>query len=142
MQKVNFNSVEEFLDFLPEQELKITEKLRKIIFDCLPQCTEKLSYNVPYYKIHKNVCFIWPASVLWGKQKTYEGMRFGFTFGYLLQDEIGFLDKGNRKQVYYKDYTNITAIEPDILKAYIYESALIDEQLKKEKRNAQKFDLS
>jgi hypothetical protein len=26
MQKLNFNSVEEFLDFLPEQELKITEK--------------------------------------------------------------------------------------------------------------------
>jgi hypothetical protein len=131
MQQVSFRNVDEFLDFLPEDELKIVELLRKIIFSCLPEATEKLAYNVPYYKHHKNFCFIWPASVLWGTKKTYEGVRLGFTNGYLMQDEMQYLDKGNRKQVYWKDYKQITDINIDIVKSYIFEAIAIDEQLKR-----------
>ena len=58
MQNVNFADVEEFLAFLPEDELKIVERLRKIVFSCIPDCVEKLNYNVPFYKMHSNICFI------------------------------------------------------------------------------------
>ncbi len=130
-QDVTFQSVDDFLEYLPEDELQIVEFLRKIVFYCLPYCTEKLAYNVPYYRVNQNICFIWPASVKWGKKETYQGVRFGFTNGNLLHDEINYLNQGNRKQVCWKDFTSISEIDVDLLKAYIFEAALIDEQLKK-----------
>lgn len=129
MQNIKFRTVEEFLNFLPENELKIVKVLRQLVLDSIPNVIEKLSYNVPYYKVTKNICFIWPSSVLWGKKQTYEGVRFGFTNGYLLQDEIAYLDKGDRKQVYWKDFKEIKEIDIDLLKSYIFEAVMIDEQL-------------
>jgi hypothetical protein len=134
MQNVNFGTIDEFLEFLPDDELKIVELLRKIIFNCLPDIAEKLSYNVPFYKRHRNLFFIWPASVLWGNKKTYTGVRLGFTNGYLMDDENGYLDKGYRKQVYFKDFASITAIDVDLLKSYIYDAATVDEAFKKKRK--------
>lgn len=129
MQEVSFNDVNEFLDFLPDDERKIVDKLRKIIFDCAPEAVEKLSYNVPFYKQHRNFCFVWPSSVLWGKTKTYSGVRLGFSNGYLLTDEIEYLHKGKRKQVYWRDFNSTSEIDPDLLKSYIFEALSIDENL-------------
>ena len=133
MQDVSFRSVDDFLDYLPEDELKIVERLRKISFDCVPGITEKLSYNVPFYKMNKGMFFIWPAPVLWGKAKTYDGVRFGFQQGFLLTDEINYLDKGDRKQVYYKDFLNIKDIDIELLRTYIFEAMLVDGQFGKKK---------
>lgn len=130
MQDVSFRNVAEFLDFLQGDELKITELLRQIIFDCLPTVSEKLAYNVPFYKHHRNFCFLWPASILWGNKKSYEGVRFGFINGYLLSDEVKYLDRGDRKQVYWKDYKKIADINIDLLRSCIFEAILVDEQLK------------
>lgn len=132
MQNVSFGNVEEFLAFLSEDELKIVERLRKIVFSCIPGCIEKLNYNVPFYKMHSNICFIWPASVKWGNSKQ-TGVRFGFTNGYLLTDEIHFLEKGERKQVYWKDFYSLKEIDTELMKAYIFEAALIDEEKMREK---------
>jgi hypothetical protein len=133
MQDVRFSTVDEFLDYLPADELKITERLRKIIFDCAPHIKEKLSYNLPFYKMNKGLFFIWPASVLWGKSKSYTGVRFGFQQGYLLTDEMDYLDKGERKQVYYKDFKQLKDIDTDLLKSYIFEAIILDEQFRKTK---------
>lgn len=127
MQEVSFRDIEEFLAYLPDDERKITELLRHIVFSCDPGITEKLSYNVPYYKRHRQFCFIWPASILWGKKKTYEGVRLGFTSGHLLTDAVGYLDRGNRKFVSYKDFRSVTDIDADILKTYLYEALAVDE---------------
>ena len=130
MQDVSFRNVDEFLEFLPEGELETVKLLRQIIFDCVPNITEKLSYNVPFYKKNKGMFFIWPASVLWGKKKSYSGVRFGFQQGYLLRDDLHIFIKGNRKQVYYLDFLNSNDIDIDILKTYIFDAVLNDEQLK------------
>jgi hypothetical protein len=130
MQEVSFRNVNDFLEYLPESELKVTECLRRIIFDCVPGVSEKLTYNVPFYKVYKNFVFIWPSSVLWGKKKTYEGVRLGFTNGYLMLDDARYLDKGNRKQVYCKDFRAVNDIDIDLVKSYIIEAALIDKELK------------
>lgn len=127
MQEVSFRNVEEFLEYLPDDERKMTDLLRKIIFSCCPQITEKLSYNVPYYKQHKHICFIWPASILWGKKKMYEGVRFGFTSGHLLTDEMGYLDQGNRKYVSYKDFSSVKDIDVELLRSYLFEAIALDE---------------
>ena len=130
MQDVSFRNIDEFLEYLPDAELKTVNLLRKIIFDCVPNIEEKLSYNVPFYKKNKGMFFIWPASILWGKKKSYSGIRFGFQQGYLLRDDLNILNKGNRKQMYYLDYLNLNDVDLDILKTYIFDAVLVDEQLK------------
>ena len=130
MQDVSFRNIDEFLEYLPEAELKTVNLLRKIIFDCVPNIKEKLSYNVPFYKKNKGMFFIWPASILWGKKKSYSGIRFGFQQGYLLRDDLNILNKGNRKQIYYLDYLNLNDVDLDILKTYIFDAVLVDEQFK------------
>jgi hypothetical protein len=136
MQRVSFSSVEEFMQYLPDNELVLVEYLRHLIYECLPDCTEHLSYNVPYFRRYSNICFIWPASVTWGRGKSYEGVRFGFTSGYLLRDEIHYLDHGDRKQVYWKDFHSLKEIDTDIdiLKMYLFEAAQIDERKFRDKR--------
>lgn len=137
-QDVNFRNVEEFFEYLPKNELAMVQALRHLIFDCIPRCKEKLSYNVPFYSKYSGICFIWPAAVPWGKVQT-KGVRLGFNKGYLLNDEIGYLDKGTRKQIYCKDFTSVQEIEndTDILKCFLFEAAGLDEQQgvsKKKKR--------
>jgi hypothetical protein len=134
MQNVSFKNIEEFLEFLPEDELKTVTVLRKLVLQCIPECTEKLSYNVPFYKKHTNICFIWPSSVTWGDNMKQRGVRFGFSNGYLMQDEIGHLDKGGRKQVYWRDFYSVKDIDVDLLKLYIFEAAVIDEERRKKKK--------
>jgi len=133
MQNVSFRNVDEFLEFLPEDELKIVGLLRKIVFTCAPDAFEKLTYNVPFYKYHKNFCFIWPASVLWGKKRTFEGVRFGFPNGHLLTDEMNYLEKGKRKFFYWKNFKKPKDVDTEILKSYIFEALAVDEELNRKK---------
>ncbi len=131
MQQVHFGHVQEFLAFLPANELKVVVELRQLVYDCIPEVKEKLSYNVPFFRKRKNICFIWPASVLWGKSKTMDGVRFGFTYGHLLQDDQQWLERGDRKQVYWKDFASVQDINFPVLEAYLHEAAFIDAQFKK-----------
>lgn len=134
MQNVKFGSVNEFLDYLPSNELEVVEALRAIVLDTLPFCKEKLSYNVPFYSRYRTFGFIWPGSVLWGKNKVYEGVRLGFTKGYLMEDPDNFLDKGERKQVYTKDFLNIEDIDPDTIRSFLFQAIILDEEWVKGKK--------
>lgn len=127
-----FESMDDFLNFLPQKELEIVQFLRKLVLECFPNPIEKLSYNVPYYYRHSRVCFIWPSSIPWGNVKL-NGVLLGFCNGNLLRDEMNFLEKGNRKQVFAKTFQTIKDIDPDIVKTYIIEALFVDEQLKKQK---------
>ncbi|HNT19054.1 MAG TPA: DUF1801 domain-containing protein, partial [Saprospiraceae bacterium] len=60
MQNVSFRSVGEFLEYLPAEERVIVDVLRKLILDTLPGIEERLSFNVPFYRMKKDICFIWP----------------------------------------------------------------------------------
>lgn len=133
IQKLNFSSVDEFLDYLPENELNIVRYLREIVLDCIPACKEKLAYNVPYYWRNSRICYIWPPSIPWGNVKI-AGVQFGFCYGYLLNDEINFLERGSRKQVYWKSYSNLKEIDLHLLKSFIYEAVEIDSQLRNTSR--------
>lgn len=133
MQEVSFKNVEECLAFIPLSELTLVTKLREIIFQSIPDCYEKLAYNVPYYSRHANICFLWPSSILWGTKPLYEGVRLGFTKGYLLVDRSGYLDRGNRKQVAYKDFTHPDEIDESVLMLFLMQAADVDEDLYKSK---------
>lgn len=133
MQDVSFKTIDDFFNYLPKEELKIVRQLRKIVLECMPHAKEKLSWNVPTYKIHKSICFIWPASVKWGKKESYTGVRFGFMHGNLLNPNNNYFDLGNRKMVSYRDFQNLKDINENILRTTLYEAMFVDEQFSKMK---------
>lgn len=92
-QKIKFKTLDQFLTCLPDDELRIVEVLRRLVFGNIPDCTEKLAYNVPFYYRHFRIVFIWPASVPWGAVK--QGVVLGFSKGNQLSD----LASSDRKTV-------------------------------------------
>jgi hypothetical protein len=43
-----------------------------------------------------------------------------------MRDEIGYLAKGNRKQVYSKTYFDVSEINTDLVKTYLFEAIEVD----------------
>jgi hypothetical protein len=132
MQNVNFRSVAEFLGYLPDAELELVTQLRDLILENIPDVTEKLSYNVPYYFRHSRICFIWPASVPWGKVQR-NGVLLGLCNGQLLQDHHYF-NMNDRKRVASKTFFTPKEIDEDLLLSYLFEATEIDNNLKMSKQ--------
>jgi hypothetical protein len=127
MQDVCFSSIDAFLDYLPPDQRAIVDRLRAIVRETMPEGEERLSFNVPYYRRHRDVCFIWPGCVAWaGKSKP--GVDLGFTQGASLYDPRGFLDAGNRKQVYIRHYEDVREIDRDLIAEMIAEAVRVDEE--------------
>lgn len=125
LQGVGFRNVDEFLDFLPEHELLIVETLRSLILEVIPEATERLSYNVPYYFRNRRVCYIWPASIPWGNVKM-EGVMLGICEGHRLSDHQYF-GMGDRKQVATRIFQSLTDEDCDLIRYYLQEAADIDQ---------------
>lgn len=130
-QNISFQDVDEFLDYLPENEKKIVQRIRGIILNCMPYGKEKLAYNVPFYYQHKRVCYIWPSSIPWGGIKEKNTVVLGFCQGQKLTDEAGILSKQGRKEIATISFSSAKEIDAEILRTYIYEALFIDEQLAK-----------
>jgi hypothetical protein len=133
IQKLDFQSVEDFLEYLPPEERQVVQALRSIVHSCLPDGQEKLAYNVPFFYRHARICYIWPAAVAWGGLR--QGVNFGFCKGVLLSDEIRYLNKDNKKEIATKCFTQVRDIDADLLKAYLYEAVELDEQVARAKRD-------
>ncbi len=124
--KLSFEDVDEFLDYLPAAEREVTLYLREVIRETLPQCIEKLSYNVPYYSCRRRICFIWPASIPWGNVSN--GVSLGFCYGHLIHDDHQYLENHKRKYVRTKTFRTLEGINLDLLQYYLYQAHLVDEQ--------------
>lgn len=125
---LRFGNAQELFDFLPADERALMEQLREFIISEAPGLKERLSFNILAYKGRRDVCFIWPASVLWGGKKTYEGVRFGFSHADLLDDPSGYLQRGSRKQVYWRDLTLFTKTDERMLRQLLQEALLCDQE--------------
>ena len=90
------HSVDELFDSLPGDERLTAVILRDLVREVLPHAREKLSWGAPFYYGRRSICYIWPASIPWGKLD--EGVALGFTKAYLM-DHGGFLNVGERKQL-------------------------------------------
>lgn len=123
-----FASVAALLDFLPADERALTERLRELIISEVPELTERLSFNVPFYKAYRDVCFIWPASVLWGKTKTYEGVRFGLSYGSLVAGCEPYLQRGERKQVCWRDLHRLTSADERMIRTLLRAAYDVDRE--------------
>jgi len=124
IQGIQLNTVDEFLDYLPEAELEIVLFLRKIILECMPDCKEKLAYNVPFYYRHSRICFIWPATIHW--EKVPKGVAIGFCTGDSLLDESYASAKFT--------FNSVKEIDIDFVQQQIHDAILIDEKVVKARR--------
>ena len=124
-QDISFRTVEELLLFLPDEQRKITEILRRLVQECMPDAEEKLSYNVPFYSRYARICFIWPGAVPWGK-KEKDGVELGFCRGDLLPDS-SYLQRGSRKQVSIKTFYHPREIDAELVRQLLYEAIVADE---------------
>ena len=127
-QELEFKTTEEFLEYLSKEDLEIVLFLRKIILECMPDCKEKLAYNVPFYYRHARICYIWPASIPWGKVE--KGVAIGFCKGASFLDETFETTKFASKQI----FNSVSEIDIVLLKQQIHEAILIDNQIVKAKR--------
>ena len=125
MQDVSFNSVDEMLDYIPEDQREITLLLRELVFEAIPDVREKLSYNVPFFSLHRRICHIWPGAIPWGKL-TLEGVQFGFSQGHLINDEFDYLETQGRKYVRTHHFYSIEEVDPDIIISYLIQAQEID----------------
>ena len=125
---IRFASAQELFDFLPGDERTLMEQLREFIITEAPDLKERLSFNILAYKGRRDVCFIWPASVLWGGKKTYDGVRFGFSHADLLDDPSGYLERGSRKQVYWRDLQEFTKTDERMLRQLLAQAVAIDQE--------------
>ncbi len=136
-QPLRFRDIYEFLDFLPDEERILVDILRQLVHDAIPQITEKLSYNVPYFSRYGTICFIWPASVPWGKV-VMKGVSLGFTHGNLLDNSSGYLEQGGRKQVYTHTFFTPAEVETDMIKMFLLEAVEVDEALFRQRKTHQR----
>ncbi len=125
-QPVDFQDLDDLYAFLPEAELQLVNALRDLVYECIPEVKEKLSYNVPFFRVRKTICFIWPGSVPWGG--TFEGVQFGFTKGHLILDADQYLEAGTRKYVRTKTFQSLQAIDFENMRSLLYEAAIIDKE--------------
>ncbi|TAI49208.1 DUF1801 domain-containing protein [Flagellimonas allohymeniacidonis] len=129
-QKVAFANVEEFLDFLPEDELQIVNFLRQLIHNCFLEYKEKLAYNVPFYYRNKRICCIWPASVPWGNLS--QGVALAFVRAKEIDPTNELLGMDQRKtvgRIVIKSMDELRGDNLELIKFLLQEAYRIDSNL-------------
>ncbi len=134
IQKVRHLSPESLLESIPEDQQFIMEKLMCLISETLPECEIKMNFNVPFYRRKKNILYLWPSAMPWGGITS--GVAIGFVYGHLLQDESQWLMMGKRKQIGIRVFHQSKEVDEqaDMLKSFLLESAIIDDQLAQNKK--------
>lgn len=129
-------TVDDMMISLPKNEMAITARLRELVSECLPLATEKPYYGlgVPYYSRHRQICYIFPSSALYGTEGRREetpNVTLGFCQGNKMSNEDGLLKSEGRKQVRVLYFHSIGDINEENLRALLFEAAMIDDSFKK-----------
>ena len=130
MQAVSFRDLDELFEFLPPDELELLRHMRQLILQSLPLAEEHLAYNVPFYRKRRNIAYLWPGSVPWGKT-TFKGVQFGLSNGHLLDDPTGFMEAGNRKFVRIRVFRSMedwNEEAQDMMRYLLFQAWEVDEQ--------------
>ncbi len=122
MEKKTINS---FISTLPEEEKKMTLRLREIILETNPSFEEKFAYGVPYYYLNKRVCFVWPTSVPRSGFKS--GVIFGISNGVILKKKFDIISCGSCKVIGWIQYHKLKEIKPRIVKEILTEAIIFRE---------------
>ncbi len=139
-------TVDEAIQTLPKSELGMVKRLRSLIADCLPKAIEEPKYGlgVPYYRHHRQICFIWPSSFYWGPQKKATSgkpsmVTLGFCQGNLMSNEDGVLLAEGRKQVFCMYFKSLEEINDKQIRTLLFEAELVDEGFKRKRKTKTKL---
>lgn len=129
-------SVDEMIMTLPRNEQVIVTRLRELVLECLPKVKEKPYYGmgVPYYSGRRQICYIFPASAMYGTEYSSPGKRnvtFGFCQGNRMSNENGVLKSEGRKQVRVMYFQTLNDIDEDQVRALLFEAGMVDDQFAK-----------
>lgn len=126
-------SLLQLMESLPDEQRIITDVLRQIITETLPDyCREKISYNVPFFYGNRSICLVWPSAVPRGGIK--EGVMLAFWYGNRLKDKNGYLTHGTNKQIFYKIYKAAEEIDEASVVSILKEAAELDAGFTKKKK--------
>jgi hypothetical protein len=132
--------IDQMIATLPRDEQVLVKRLRALVTECIPKATEKVYEDLvmPFYKRNRLICFIWPPSVVWGRNVSQnqkaKGVSLGFNQGKLMSNENGLLLSEGRKQVYMMYFKKLDDIDEHLIRALLFEAAMIDEQFAKTKK--------
>lgn len=124
-QPIDFKDIDDLFNHLPQPEFQLLKALRELVLQQLPEAHEKISYNVPFYAMKKNICYLWPASIPWGGK--IKGVQIGFTQGHQL-DHGGYLQAGKRKYVRTKDLLRLTEKDYELISDLLQQAYELDRQ--------------
>ena len=128
-------TVDEMILNLPKVEMVITKRLRELVLECLPLAVEKPYYGlgVPYYSRHRQICYIFPSSALYGTENKVQrrSVTLGFCQGNRMSNESGILKAERRKQVRVIYFYKFSEISEDEIRALLFEAAMIDDSFEK-----------
>ncbi len=117
------------------------QRLRALILECLPLATENTyeDADILFYKHHRLICFIWPASTAWGSSQPVEkrktkGVALGFNQGNRMANPDGALQAEGRKQVRCMYFQSLQDIDETQVRALLFEASMIDDSFKRKKR--------
>jgi hypothetical protein len=123
---IKIRSLVQLFDLLPENERIIVDVLRQIVLENLPEsCSEKISYNVPFFYGNKGICIIWPSTIPRGGIR--EGVLLGFWYGNRLKDVDGYLQHGTNKQIFYKIFKRPEEINEKAIVKLLREAVKLDQ---------------
>ena len=119
-----YKSPDEVFESLQGDDRVISFRLRELVLQCIPHCSEKLSAGAPFYYGNTRICYIWPGAIPWGNVTT-DFTTLGFCRGYQLSDP-SWLETENRKMVYVKRFYKPSDINTEIIRALLFEAAELD----------------
>ena len=128
-------TVEEMIINLPKEEQLIVTRLRSLVTECLPLAIEKPYYGlgVPYYSHRRQICYIFPASALYGcsqvvnKSQSMKKVTLGFCQGNRMSNEHSVLRTEGRKQVRVMYFNSLRDIHEEQVRALLFEAGMVDD---------------
>lgn len=121
--------IQQYMDGLSAEHRQISLQVREVIFAAIPEVEENLKWSVPFYTFKGPKGYL----TLKGNQ-----VMFSFYWGKLMEDPFNVFVKNELKQVRQLAIPSLEEWRRDVLKAYLYESIVINEQLDKPKFMAPK----
>lgn len=131
MKLAKHKDFDSFLEALLPAEQAICVRLRRLLLDHFPELREKFAYGAPFYHRNRRVCFMYPASLPGSGLDV--GVSFGFNLGYLLSNEHGLLDLGNRKEVAYIRLLQESDVQQEVFLEILHEAILLDDEATRHK---------
>jgi uncharacterized protein len=114
--------VDLYIDALNENEKRIVEKLRVMLFELVPGLEERFSFKLPFYHYYGMFCYI---------NKVKEGIEFNFCRGKDLEMAFPELERKNRAIIAGITICNYKQMNIQILKELILAAAEWNETCKK-----------